>query len=291
MKLATLILLLLITCQLSTQAAITPPPFSEYRVTMKFGRGLVHPASFNADLEQFVQYFPAEGEEWILPVDLKHPRLDWIDQLAFDVETNLSGRFRLRLSFQFGKSNDATIAEWFWGAFTNGTGYLRRTDAFSTFCALGVIKYYPPVWSQQKTLYLGAGAGPGWLGATGSIHYSNIFRGDSHASSFSVLHSYSKTILATSGQIGVEYGFLDWGLLFVEVGGLLADFGRLPGRSNYEVYSLDNGAQLSGEYRGDRPESVGIFEYSQSPSSGYRGGFLEFDMSHYYLRVGFGGQF
>jgi hypothetical protein len=274
----------------STLASSDKSPFSEYRVTMKFGRGIVQPANFNADLSRFVQHFPKDEGEWILPVDLELPPVDWMNQLAFDVETNLTERFRLRVSFQFGKSNDATVAEWFWGAVTDGTGYLRRTDAFSTFSALGVIKYYPPIWPQHEILYLGAGAGPGWLGATGSVHYSNIFRGDEQASSFSVLHRYSKTVLVTSLQIGVEYRLLDWGVLFLEVGGLLSDFGRLPGRSSYEVYSAANAAQLSGEYRGDRPDSVDLFEYSQSPSSGYSGGFLEFDMSHYYFRVGLGGQ-
>ncbi len=283
-------LLIITCCWRPALAGFDAPPFSEYRVTMKFGRGLVQPIDFNADLERFVQYFPEDAGEWILPLELELPPLDWISQLAFDIETNLAEHFHLRFSFQFGKSNDATVAEWYWGAFTNGTGYLRRTDAFSTFCALGIIKYYLP-WPQQKIFYLGGGAGLGWLGATGSIHYSNFFRGDEHPSSFSTLHNYSETVFATSGLVGVEYRFLDWGLLFVEAGGLQADFGRLPGRSNYEIYSTANNAQLSGEYRGDRPDSVDLFEYIQSPSSGYSGGFLEFDMSHYYFRVGVGGQF
>ncbi|MBL7032627.1 MAG: hypothetical protein ISR91_00630 [Candidatus Delongbacteria bacterium] len=289
MRLSTLFLLLFLSGWQTAGCTDLASPFSEFRLTMEYGRGQVNPSSYNADLQRFAGYFQEEElEEWILPTGLALPPLKWLNLLAFSLETDLTSHIHLRLSCDFGEASDVTIAQWARGPLTDGTGYLKRTDTFSTFHALGMIKYYPPMSTRHDLLYLGAGAGLGWLGANGSINYTNIFPGDDNGSWFAVIHRYSEAILAATACIGLEYIILEQGLLYLEAGGVLSDFGQVPGRSDFEVFSASTEALLSGEFRGDRPESADFFEYSQPPASGYSGEYISFDMSHYYLKVGIG---
>ncbi len=273
-------------------AAATPPPFSDYRLSLQFGEAYVSPASFNRDLTEFHGFVSGVYPDgWYLPWEVDFPPRHWLHLIDFTFETNLPHRFNLRLSVNFGKASSSTSSDWRWEETATATGNLKRTDTFFTFQALGELKYYPPLPILDRWLYLGAGSGYGWLSANGSVNYQNIFYGDDYPTWYAITHHYTSAMLAASACLGLEATILGYGFLYLEGGLLWNNFGELEGRSSFEVFTPESTTMVSGQYQGRRPQTVDFIRYAGHPAGDYNGGSINYDLSQRYLKLGVGARF